>query len=192
MMEQAEDVGAAGTLLESCSDEVELVERARTQPEAFGLLYDRYYSVVLNYIYRRTLDVALAEELTSNSFFNALRALGRYENRGKFLAWLYRIAGNEIRLNLAHGGNSMKAKHAGEPSWAVCDLLPTPRSPRQRSRSRHGSSPGSMRRLAACPSGIRRSWHCGTSSACRARRSPRWSARRLEPSSRSFIGASSS
>lgn len=100
MTEQAEEVGAAGTLLESCSDEAELVERARTQPEAFGLLYDRYYSVVLNYIYRRTLDVALAEELTSNSFFNALRALGRYDNRGKFLAWLYRIAGNEIRLNL--------------------------------------------------------------------------------------------
>ncbi len=113
MTEQAEEVGAAGTLLESCSDEAELVERARTQPEAFGLLYDRYYSVVLNYIYRRTLDVALAEELTSNSFFNALRALGRYDNRGKFLAWLYRIAGNEIRLNLC----ARRKHHEDEARW---------------------------------------------------------------------------
>ncbi len=113
MTEQAEDVGAAGTLLESCSDEAKLVERARTQPEAFGLLYDRYYSVVLNYIYRRTLDVALAEELTSNSFFNALRVLGRYENRGKFLAWLYRIAGNEIRLNL----RARRKHHEDEARW---------------------------------------------------------------------------
>ena len=112
MTEQAEDVGAAGSLLGSWSDEAELVERARTQPEAFGLLYDRYYSVVLNYIYRRTLDVALAEELTSNTFFNALRALGRYENRGKFLAWLYRIAGNEIRLNCAR-----RKQHEGEARW---------------------------------------------------------------------------
>jgi hypothetical protein len=86
MAEQAEDFGAAGSLLGSWSDEAELVERAKTQPEAFGHLYDRYYSVVLNYVFRRTLDVALAEELTSNTFFNALRALGGYENRGKFLA----------------------------------------------------------------------------------------------------------
>ena len=113
MTEQAEDVGAAGTLLGSWSDEAELVERARTQPEAFGLLYDRYYSVVLNYIYRRTLDVALAEELTSNSFFNALRALGRYENRGKFLAWLYRIVGNEIRLN----GRARRKQLEREAHW---------------------------------------------------------------------------
>ncbi len=113
MAEQVEDVGAAGSLLGSWSDEAELVERARTQPAAFGLLYDRYYSVVLNYVFRRTLDVALAEELTSNTFFNALRALGGYENRGKFLAWLYRIAGNEIRLNL----RARRKQHEGEARW---------------------------------------------------------------------------
>ena len=113
MTEQAEDIRAAGTLLESCSDEAELVERARTQPAAFGILYDRYYSVVLNYIYRRTLDVVLAEELTSNTFFKALRALGRYEHRGKFLAWLYRIAGNEIKLNL----RARRNHHEHEARW---------------------------------------------------------------------------
>ena len=113
MAEQVEDVGAAGSLLGSWSDEAELVERARTQPEAFGQLYDRYYSVVLNYVFRRTLDLALAEELTSNTFFNALRALGGYENRGKFLAWLYRIAGNEIRLNW----RARRKQHEGEARW---------------------------------------------------------------------------
>jgi RNA polymerase sigma-70 factor (ECF subfamily) len=113
MAEKAEDFGAAGSLLGSWSDEAELVERARTQPEAFGHLYDRYYSVVLNYVFRRILDVALAEELTSNTFFNALRALGGYENRGKFLAWLYRIAGNEIRLNW----RARRKQHEGEARW---------------------------------------------------------------------------
>ncbi len=113
MAEQAEDFGAAGSLLGSWSDEAELVERAKTQPEAFGHLYERYYSVVLNYVFRRTLDVALAEELTSNTFFNALRALGGYENRGKFLAWLYRIAGNEIRLNW----RARRKQHEGEARW---------------------------------------------------------------------------
>ncbi len=113
MAEQVEDVGAAGSLLGSWSDEAELVERAKTEPEAFGHLYDRYYSAVLIYVFRRTLDVALAEELTSNTFFNALRALGGYENRGKFLAWLYRIAGNEIRLNW----RARRKQHEGEARW---------------------------------------------------------------------------
>ncbi len=113
MAEQVEDVGAAGSLFGSGSDEAELVERARTQPEAFGHLYDRYYGVALNYVFRRTLDAALAEELTSNTFFNALRALRSYENRGKFLAWLYRIAGNEIRLNW----RARRKQHEGEARW---------------------------------------------------------------------------
>jgi len=76
----------------------ELVERAKAQPQAFGDLYELYYGRILNYVYRRTLDAAVAEELTSNTFFNALRALPRYDNRGKFGAWLYRIATNEIKL----------------------------------------------------------------------------------------------
>ena len=83
----------------SCSDEDQLVALAKTHPRFFGDLYDRYYGRILNYIYRRTLDVATAEEIASNTFFKALRALPDYDHRGKFGAWLYRIAGNEIRLN---------------------------------------------------------------------------------------------
>jgi RNA polymerase sigma-70 factor (ECF subfamily) len=83
----------------SRDEEDRIVEHAKLRPEAFGRIYDRYYSVILNYIYHRTFDIALAEELTSNTFFNALRSLGRYRSCGKFAAWLYSIAGNEIRLN---------------------------------------------------------------------------------------------
>lgn len=79
--------------------EAELVERARTDPEAFGRLYEIHYDRILNYIYRRTLNVALAEELTSNTFFKALRHLPRYRRRTAFQAWLYRIAGNEIKMH---------------------------------------------------------------------------------------------
>jgi RNA polymerase sigma-70 factor (ECF subfamily) len=111
--EQTEEIGAADNLRGLWGDEAELVEQAKSQPEAFGQLYDLYYSVVLNYVFRRTLDVALAEELTSNTFFNALRALPDYENRGKFLAWLYRIAGNEIRLN----GRARRLQQEGAARW---------------------------------------------------------------------------
>ena len=77
--------------------EIALVERARTDVQAFGELYERYYGRILNYIYRRTLSVSVAEELTSNTFFKALRGMGAYHNDGMFLAWLYGIANNEIR-----------------------------------------------------------------------------------------------
>jgi RNA polymerase sigma-70 factor, ECF subfamily len=94
-------------------DEADLVELAKTQRQAFGQLYELYYSRILNYIYRRTLDVASAEELTSNTFFSALRALPGYDNRGKFGAWLYRIAGNEIRLNW----RSQRGRREGDCRW---------------------------------------------------------------------------
>jgi len=79
--------------------EANLVERAKSDPEAFGELYETNYSRILNYIYRRTLDVAVAEELTSNTFFKAFRALPKYRRHAPFAAWLYRIATNEVRMH---------------------------------------------------------------------------------------------
>jgi RNA polymerase sigma-70 factor (ECF subfamily) len=88
--------------------EGQLVERARTDPGAFGRLYDRYYSRILNYAYRSTLEVGLAEDLTSNTFFHALRAIGTFRNTASFEAWLYRIARNEIRQ---HWRRAKRAEH---------------------------------------------------------------------------------
>jgi RNA polymerase sigma-70 factor (ECF subfamily) len=94
----ADSFGESEALEPSGPDDDQLVALAKSDRQFFGDLYDRYYGRILNYIYRRTLDVATAEEITSNTFLKALRALPGYEHRGKFGAWLYRIAGNEIRL----------------------------------------------------------------------------------------------
>jgi RNA polymerase sigma-70 factor, ECF subfamily len=83
----------------AAGDEDQLFALAKADPEFFGELYDRYYSRILNYVYRRTFDIAASEEITSNIFFHALRALPSYQHCGKFGAWLYRIAGNEILLH---------------------------------------------------------------------------------------------
>lgn len=79
--------------------ESELARLAKTDSRAFGELYDRTYDRILNYIYRRTLNISLAEELTSNTYFKALRAFKRYRQERPFIAWLYKIATNEIRLH---------------------------------------------------------------------------------------------
>lgn len=75
----------------------DLVERARTDPEAFGELYDRHFWDISRYIYRRVHDQAVAEDLTADVFFKALRGLPGYRDCGRpFVCWLYRIAANVV------------------------------------------------------------------------------------------------
>lgn len=78
-------------------DESALVERAKTDKEAFGQIYDNYVERIYNYIYYRTSNHADAEDLTARVFFRAMQHIERYEDRGvPFSAWLYRIAHNMV------------------------------------------------------------------------------------------------
>ena len=76
----------------------EFIDSAKSDPGAFGRIYDHYYGVVLNYIYRQVLDLDIAEELTSSAFFNLVRALPKYRQKGSFTAWVYKIALNEVKM----------------------------------------------------------------------------------------------
>lgn len=78
-------------------DEAALVERARTNPEAFGQVYEMYVERVYSYIYHRVGNVQDAEDLTARTFYRALEKLDTYEDRGlPFSAWLFRIAHNLV------------------------------------------------------------------------------------------------
>ncbi|MCX7668942.1 MAG: sigma-70 family RNA polymerase sigma factor [Anaerolineae bacterium] len=77
--------------------ESELVELAKSDPEAFGELYLRNVERIYNYIYYRTGNTADAEDLTARTFHQALGSIGRYVDQGTpFVAWLYRIAHNLV------------------------------------------------------------------------------------------------
>lgn len=74
-----------------------LVERAKTDPEAFGELYQRHVDRIYNYIYHRTGNHHDAEDLTARTFYQALTNMPTYTNQGApFSAWLYRIAHNLV------------------------------------------------------------------------------------------------
>jgi RNA polymerase sigma-70 factor, ECF subfamily len=75
---------------------IALVELARTgDSDAFGLLYDHYQSSVYRFLFYRTRSVQLAEDLTSETFFRALRSMNNFRWQGKdFGAWLMTIARN--------------------------------------------------------------------------------------------------
>jgi RNA polymerase sigma-70 factor, ECF subfamily len=74
-----------------------LIERAKEDPEAFGELYDHYFGQIYRFVYSRVHIQDAAEDVTSEVFFKALRALPRYKPSGHpFSAWLYQISVNAI------------------------------------------------------------------------------------------------
>ncbi|MCD6345105.1 MAG: sigma-70 family RNA polymerase sigma factor [Anaerolineae bacterium] len=76
-------------------EERDLIARAKHDPEAFGMLYRRYVKRIYNYHYRHTGNPGEAEDLTSRTFYRALRSIKRYHDRkASFQAWLFRIAHN--------------------------------------------------------------------------------------------------
>ncbi|HAF08880.1 MAG TPA: hypothetical protein DCK98_02205 [Chloroflexi bacterium] len=78
-------------------EDADLARRAGSgEAEAFGVLYDRYVDAVYRYVFYRVRNEAEAEDVTSDVFMRALRAISKYEPRQAFLAWLYRIARNAV------------------------------------------------------------------------------------------------
>ena len=75
---------------------IALVELARKgDSEAFGMLYDHYQGSVYRFLFYRTRSGTLAEDLTSETFFRALRNMQNFRWQGKdFGAWLMTIARN--------------------------------------------------------------------------------------------------
>ncbi len=94
------DDSALATSSEESADDrqrlIALVELARKgDVDAFGLLYDHYQGSVYRFLFHRTRSATLAEDLTSETFFRALRSMQGFRWQGKdFGAWLMTIARN--------------------------------------------------------------------------------------------------
>ncbi len=75
---------------------IALVELARNgDADAFGMLFDHYHGSVYRFLVHRTRSTTLAEDLTSETFFRALRSMSGFRWQGKdFGAWLMTIARN--------------------------------------------------------------------------------------------------
>ena len=54
-------------------EESALIERAKTDKDAFGELYERYVTRIYNYVYYRTGNVEDAEDLTARIFVRAMK-----------------------------------------------------------------------------------------------------------------------
>lgn len=74
----------------------DLIAAARSDPAAFGGLYDHFIQPVYRYLYSRLGSVHEAEDITSQTFIAAYEALPKYREQGQFAAWLFRIARSKM------------------------------------------------------------------------------------------------
>ena len=87
----------SGMQAAAAEDDRELIERAKTDREALAALYRRYQPRITAYVMRRVGRTHEAEDLVSSVFLAMVRGLARYRcGEAPFIAWLYRIASNEI------------------------------------------------------------------------------------------------
>lgn len=78
-------------------DEATLVERAKTDDEAFDILYQFYLPKIYGYILKRIGRPEAAEDIVSETFLSVFCHLKKYQSRNcSFSAWIYRIATNKL------------------------------------------------------------------------------------------------
>lgn len=76
------------TAIESCQ---------RGRLDDFGLVYDAYIKKIYAFVYQKTFNREVAEDLTSKTFMNALRHIGSFDaGKSSFNTWIYRIARNNV------------------------------------------------------------------------------------------------
>lgn len=81
---------------EATEDEL-LAAAMQYNSAALGELYDRYEAKIYSYIFRRTGDQTLAEDLTAQVFLKMLESIRDQKAwHSSFSGWLYRIAHNLV------------------------------------------------------------------------------------------------
>jgi RNA polymerase sigma factor (sigma-70 family) len=77
-------------------DDADAVRASTTDPDRFGVIFDRYFAEIHRYVARR-LGTAVADDVAAETFLQAFRQRGRYDaGRGNVRAWLYGIATNLV------------------------------------------------------------------------------------------------
>src|SRR5919107_2807485 len=98
----SEALGRAAPTDPTDADVVERVLGGDT--EAYAVLVRRYHGRCLRYAERILRNHADAEDAVQETFLRAYDALGRYEERSRFAAWLFRILVNQCRAAAARRG----------------------------------------------------------------------------------------
>ena len=83
--------------------EWKVLQRAKNNPQHFGVIYEQYFKEIYLFIFKRLNDQELTKDLTQQVFVKAIQHLPKYEFKGfPFSSFLYRVAINEINLHFRY------------------------------------------------------------------------------------------
>lgn len=102
-------VGAMAKLAERTENN-DLVQRAKTQAESLGRLYEMYYERIFRFCVHRLFNKEIAEDVTSAVFLNVARGIRNFEGRSEqdFRNWLYAIAANQANAYIRKSSRRTK------------------------------------------------------------------------------------
>ncbi len=84
--------------------------------EALSMLINRHQQRIYNFIYSKVFDKAIAEDIFQDTFIKVIRTLkrGKYNEEGKFLPWVMRIAHNLIIDHFRKSNRMPKFESSGD------------------------------------------------------------------------------
>lgn len=105
--------------------ESQLIQKAKSNGEAFGLLYERYFQKIYAFIGSRVRGVKEAEDITSEVWENVLLGIQKLNSNQPevFRGWLFQIARHKIA---DHYRQQEKAPDALEKAETFLSHLETP------------------------------------------------------------------
>lgn len=85
-------------------DEQALLVAARSGPQAFGQIYERYEAELLRFFLHATGRAELAADLTAETFARAIEVIAKYDpTRGRADQWLFGIARHILKESYRRG-----------------------------------------------------------------------------------------
>lgn len=78
-------------------DNIDLIQRACSDPDAFAQLYLLHYDTVFRHSVRRLFDRTAAQDVTSTVFIKVMQNLNSFKGTAsEFRSWLFRITTNAV------------------------------------------------------------------------------------------------
>ena len=86
------------------------------QEEALSILIERHKQRIYSFIYSKVFDRDVSEDIFQDTFIKVIRTLknGKYNEEGKFLPWVMRIAHNLVIDHFRKGNRMPKFEDNGE------------------------------------------------------------------------------
>lgn len=105
------------------SDAVLVSTYIKGDEESFGILIERHKQNVYNFIYSKILDRDITEDIFQDTFIKVIQTLkrGGYNEEGKFLPWVMRIAHNLVIDHFRK--NSRMPKFENREDFNIFSLL---------------------------------------------------------------------